>query len=268
MIINNIIRNNSLFVKGFLISGFLSLFMLFSNFSYSQTAEDEKNFQVCKACHTIGGGKLVGPDLQGVSEKRDEAWLIKFIQNSQAMVQAGDEEAVKVFNDNNKIPMPVNDLTHDQVRGVLLYISNGGKLAGGEVTATTETTTDEKTDLEVAEETTQLLVEMKRDGQRNMSYVFIIMAILFGISLFDLVIIHVVKAKWIHYIIMLTAIAIIGEIVFVEATSLGRQQYYQPDQPIEFSHKVHADKIKLIVNTVTLLLIRVCTQGFHLLKHV
>ncbi len=242
MIINNIVRNNSLFVRGFLISGFLSLFILLSNFGYSQTAEDEKNFQQCKACHTIGGGKLIGPDLQGISEKRDQAWLISFIQNSQAMVQSGDELAVQVFKENLNIPMPSHSLTDDQVKGILLYIDKGGKLAAEETSSIAETTETSNSEEEIAEETTQLLAEMKRDGQRNMSYVFIIMAILFAISLFDLVIIKVVKAKWIHYIIMLTAVVIISEIVFVEATSLGRQQYYQPDQPVWFSHKVHVDK--------------------------
>jgi len=212
---------------------------MLSYIGFSQTAEDEKNFQVCKACHTIGGGKLVGPDLAGITESRDEAWLIKFIQNSQAMIESGDEQAVKVFNDNNKIPMPVNDLTDDQVRGVLLYIANGGKVAGGAV-ITEDDASDVSPDIEAAEETTKLLAEMKRDGQRNMSYVFIIMLVLFGISLFDLVVFKIVKAKWVHYIIMLTSVAIVAEITFVEATSLGRQQYYQPDQPVWFSHKVHA----------------------------
>ncbi len=240
MIINNIVRNNSLFYKGFLISGFLSLFMLFTNISFAQTAEDEKNFQVCKACHTIGGGKLVGPDLAGINERREEAWLIKFIQNSQEMVKSGDELAVKVFNDNLKIPMPNNDLTDDQVRGVLLYIASGGKLAEGEVSTIAEKEDASIADNQAAEESTKLIAEMKRDGQRNMSYVFIIMLILMGVSLADLAIIKIVKAKWIHYIIILTGLAIVSEIIFVEATSLGRQQYYQPDQPIWFSHEVHA----------------------------
>ena len=29
----------------------------------------------CAACHTIGGGKLVGPDLKEVTTRRDDAWL-------------------------------------------------------------------------------------------------------------------------------------------------------------------------------------------------
>lgn len=235
MIINNIIRNNPLFLKGLFTNGFLLLFLLISVFAFSQTAEDEKNYQVCKACHTIGGGQLVGPDLKGISDRRDEAWIISFVQNSQQMVLAGDEQAVKVFNENNKIPMPPNNLSDDQVRGILLYIANDGKLAPGEVSAS-----QESSDVKVAEDTAQLIVEMRRDEQQNMFWVFLIMVILFLISVADLSLFKILKVKWIHYIIILTALAIISEIVFVEATGLGRQQYYQPDQPIWFSHEVHS----------------------------
>ncbi|MBI4607901.1 MAG: cytochrome c [Candidatus Rokubacteria bacterium] len=28
----------------------------------------------CVSCHTIGGGRLVGPDLQGVTARRDREW--------------------------------------------------------------------------------------------------------------------------------------------------------------------------------------------------
>lgn len=236
MIINNIIRNKPLGIRAYITSGFLALFLVISTFAFSQTGEDEKNYQQCKACHTIGGGKLVGPDLLGISEKRDEAWLISFIQNSQVMIQSGDEVAIKVFNENSMIPMPAHNLTDDQVKGILLYIANGGKLAEGEVSLLAVETAK----VDTSEDTAQLLVEMKRDEQRNMRWVFLIMATLFVISLLDLIFIKVVKAKWIHYIIMLTALAIISEIIFVEAAGLGRQQYYQPDQPIWFSHEVHA----------------------------
>jgi len=236
MIIKDIIRNKPLGFNRFIASGFLTLFLLISTFAFSQTAEDEKNYVQCKACHTIGGGQLVGPDLKGITDRRDEAWLISFVQNSQQMVQSGDEQAVKIFNENNKIPMPSHSLSDDQVKGILLYITNGGKLAEGEVSATSKESTEVKVELDTA----QLIVEMRRDEQQNMFWVLIVMVILLVVSVLDLALIKVLKAKWIHYIIILTALAIIGEIVFVEASGLGRQQYYQPDQPIWFSHQVHA----------------------------
>ena len=37
--------------------------------------------QKCSACHTIGGGRLVGPDLKGVTETRSQEWLTNFISD-------------------------------------------------------------------------------------------------------------------------------------------------------------------------------------------
>ncbi len=216
--------------------GLFLFFLLFSqNFVQGQTAEDAKNFGQCKACHTIGGGKLVGPDLKGVTERRDEAWLIKFIKNSQALVKAGDETAVKLFEENNKIPMPSHNLTDDQIRGILKYIKAGGKIAGGEKTAKKE----EKAVIKTAKKEKLEAVE-EREARGRLRTAVLVMSILLIISLIDLWGTKILKFKAIHYIIILTAITIIGEGVFVEASALGRQQYYQPDQPIYFSHAVHA----------------------------
>ena len=34
----------------------------------------------CVACHTIGKGKLVGPDLKGVTNRRDQEWIAKWLK--------------------------------------------------------------------------------------------------------------------------------------------------------------------------------------------
>ena len=246
MVINGFLIKNLLKVRRFITTGSLILFLFSSIISFGQTAEAEKNFQVCKACHTIGGGRLVGPDLKGITSQRDEEWLIKWIQNSQAMVQAGDPEAVKIFEEFNKIPMPNNDLTPEQIKDILKYIDNGGKVAAGEEVATATTDEDERAGFKAVEEQKEeQLAEIKRENSRNMRTTFIVMAILILISLFDLIITKLVKAKWIHVIIIAISVIVIGEIIFVEATSLGRQQYYQPDQPIAFSHKIHAGQNRI-----------------------
>ncbi len=247
MIMNNFNSINFLIDKRLLTKFLLSLLLLFSSMLYSQTAEDEKNFAQCKACHTIGGGKLVGPDLKGVTEKHSEEWLIKFIQNSQALIQSGDKEAIKVFEDNFKIPMPAHSLTDEQVKGILLYIKAGGKIAGSNEKSQ-EAESVEKAKPEAVSERRDFsepsiaanIIEEQRQGHRNLVITTIIMVVLMLISLVDLSATHVLKAKWIHYIIILSALWVGGELIYDEAASLGRQQYYQPDQPIWFSHKVHA----------------------------
>jgi hypothetical protein len=64
---------------------------------------------------------LVGPDLLGVSERRSEEWLVKFVQHSQAMVEAGDPIAVAVFEEHNKVAMPDQPLTKAEILAVIEY---------------------------------------------------------------------------------------------------------------------------------------------------
>lgn len=108
----------------------IALVLLITGFSFFANAQTqgEKLFKsTCVACHTVGKGKLVGPDLKGVNKKYDEKWLISFIRSSQALVKKGDARAVKTFNENNKIPMPDNNLSDADIKSVLAYIN----LAGG-----------------------------------------------------------------------------------------------------------------------------------------
>lgn len=91
-------------------------------------AAGEKIFKnVCTACHSIGGGKRVGPDLNKVHMKYDEKWLISFIRSSQTMVKSGDAKAVKAFNENNKIIMPDNKYTDAEIKNILAYIKKQSK---------------------------------------------------------------------------------------------------------------------------------------------
>ncbi len=90
-----------------------------------QAQDGEKLFkQNCAACHSIGKGKLVGPDLHGVTELRNEQWLIKWIKGSQAMVNSGDPEAKAIFEEFNKIPMPDQNLPDADIKGILAFIKD------------------------------------------------------------------------------------------------------------------------------------------------
>ncbi|MFQ5445843.1 MAG: c-type cytochrome [Saprospiraceae bacterium] len=80
---------------------------------------------ICSACHTIGQGKMVGPDLRGVNSRHDEAWLYKWVRSSQALVKAGDAEAVKLFEENNRVVMTSHRyLSDDQIGSILRFIKN------------------------------------------------------------------------------------------------------------------------------------------------
>lgn len=111
----------------------------------AQKSGDQIFKSVCSACHTIGKGKLVGPDLNGVHAKYPESWLISFIRSSQTMVKKGDAKAVKIFNEYNKIPMPDNNLTDAEIKNVINYIKQNSTVKTT-TTVTTETKTETKTE--------------------------------------------------------------------------------------------------------------------------
>lgn len=103
--------------------GLMAITMAGTVVKAQQPANGETLFkQTCIACHSIGNGKLVGPDLKGVTTRRTEAWLVKFIKSSQTLIKSGDKAAVALFNENNKIVMPDHALTDAQVKSILAYI--------------------------------------------------------------------------------------------------------------------------------------------------
>ena len=114
------------------------------SFAKADVAEGEKLFNAnCAACHALNE-KIVGPALKGVNEKYDEAWLQKWIKNSQAMVKSGDAKALKVYNENNQMVMTsFENLTDAQVKSILEYIKTppaaqaaAAPAAGTDATAT------------------------------------------------------------------------------------------------------------------------------------
>jgi|TARA_B100000315_G_scaffold23570_2_gene20415 mono/diheme cytochrome c family protein len=78
----------------------------------------------CAACHTIGGGPLVGPDLEGVSERRDPEWLARWIAEPDAMLAEGDPIAVEMLAEFNDVPMPNLDLADAEVQALVAYLES------------------------------------------------------------------------------------------------------------------------------------------------
>jgi mono/diheme cytochrome c family protein len=107
--------------KYFVISA--ALFLHFMRLPIQAQKSGEELFKsTCAACHTINKGRLVGPDLTGVYDKRDHDWLIQFIRSSQQMIRDGDTAALKLYEANNRIPMPDNKLNDQEIASILAYI--------------------------------------------------------------------------------------------------------------------------------------------------
>lgn len=88
--------------------------------------------QYCVACHSIGGGIVVGPDLEGVTERRDRGWLARWIAAPDQMLAEGDPIATQMLQEFNNVPMVNSQLSPTQVEDVLAFLEN----PGGEVAVT------------------------------------------------------------------------------------------------------------------------------------
>jgi len=93
----------------------------------------------CASCHKLNK-KLIGPALKGVSAKYDKEWLYAWIKNSAAMIKAGDEQAVAIYEEYNKVAMNAfPQLSNEDIDNILAYtdyvpepVAAPAAVAGGE----------------------------------------------------------------------------------------------------------------------------------------
>ena len=75
----------------------------------------------CASCHKLNK-KLIGPALKGVSAKYEKEWLYAWIKNSAAMIKAGDEQAIAIYEEYNKVAMNAfPQLSNEDIDNILAY---------------------------------------------------------------------------------------------------------------------------------------------------
>ncbi len=77
--------------------------------------------QNCSACHSIGKGKLVGPDLEGIHTKRSEEWILSFVKNAQAFGKK-DADAKAIITEYG-YPMPNQNVNDAEIKAIINYIA-------------------------------------------------------------------------------------------------------------------------------------------------
>ena len=80
----------------------------------------------CEACHSIGKGKRAGPDLQGVTERRDVEWLRRWLKNTNEMLES-DSTARAMLAEYNGVRMPGQKLSDQDVDALIHYIAREQK---------------------------------------------------------------------------------------------------------------------------------------------
>lgn len=70
--------------------------------------------------------------------------------------------------------------------------------------------------------------------------IFLFLGLLITWAVIELIFLRKIKYKFIPLLILLGAFGFQVNMIITDAIKLGRQESYAPDQPIKFSHKVHA----------------------------
>jgi cytochrome c553 len=96
-------------------------------------AQDAATFydENCAACHTIGGGPQGGPDLKGVTTRRDRGWLIRFLVDTDAF--ASDPVVLRMIAEADGLEMPPTPgMTRELAEALLVLIEqqSGDRRAG------------------------------------------------------------------------------------------------------------------------------------------
>jgi len=199
----------------------------------------------CTSCHKIHE-QLIGPALAGVHTKYEREWLYKWIKNSQALVKAGDEQAVAIFEEYNKSVMTAFALSNDEIDDVLEYI---------------------KVETEKGPETAAVGGAEVEESNTMTIFLGVIMALLLIIMLIlsrvtgtlgEMVreklgewvpVAPSLDQKYFNKKVMaavsLLLVVFLGYSAVDGAQTLGRQKGYAPTQPIKFSHELHAGTLEI-----------------------
>jgi len=232
-------------------SAFL-LFFVFSFFAVSEVYAQPDGAALfksnCAQCHSTGSNKIIGPGLKDVHNRHNEAWLLSWTKNSAAVIKSGDPAAVKLFKENNNIAMPAFSLSDDEIKAIFAFVKTEGEVvAKGPDGQTPDPNTPVKPGIPWA-----------------LLGIIITLIILFAVlGKVKKGLERAIRAKqgiaepvpvtskraaknWIRankklIAVMFLILSFWGSVKgWYALAGIGIQQDYAPEQPIKFSHKLHA----------------------------
>jgi cytochrome c len=74
----------------------------------------------CVGCHTIGGGRLTGPDLEGVTDRREFNWIVAMVVRPDSMLQ--NDDTAKQLLQEYMTPMVNMGVTQEEARAIYEYL--------------------------------------------------------------------------------------------------------------------------------------------------
>ncbi|TDM00134.1 MAG: quinol:cytochrome C oxidoreductase [Flavobacteriaceae bacterium] len=246
-----------LFIGAFLL--ILSTFGL-----QAQTGDGAKGFELfkanCTACHGLDD-KLVGPALRDVGKRQERDWLQKWIKDNKALRESGDAYANKIFNEYNKTEMlQFPNFSEQDIDDIIAYL---GDAEASEAAA-------KKAEEDAKAASNPANAQEGGAASNDVSKVLVAgFAILIGLLTWLLLklnqlvnlskpeellelekltggnktLAEIIQPALKFLLPFLLVIGLFGAWKFM--LHLGVDKGYQPEQPIYFSHKIHAGENKI-----------------------
>jgi mono/diheme cytochrome c family protein len=195
--------------------------------------------QNCASCHAVNK-KLTGPALAGVEERWSEKKnLYAWIKNSAAYLKTGDPYANKLYEEYNKVAMNnFPGLADADIDAILAYIKTVPAPGAAPAGATSAAPVEESDSTLVFGILTLILALVALILLQVNSNLRKLADDKSGITAIIPVPFYRKKANIAFVAIVFFIVG--GYMTTVGAINLGRSKDYQPEQPIYYSHKVHA----------------------------
>ena len=197
----------------------------------------------CASCHYLGPEekKLIGPGLSDeIFEEYTLDWLYSWIRNSSEMIESGDKQAIAIYEEYNKAVMTAFPYFSDaDIDNILAYIKEGPQ--------------EEEIVIED-------VAQFSEGGAQNNNLLYLVL----GFLIFNILLLVYVKNilkdaagekrisllessfSWIKlnpsFVVFFSVILVFSGMkgCWNSISKIGVAQNYQPEQPIAFSHQLHA----------------------------
>ena len=236
----------------------LLFFIHIVHFSFAQNIDgDPENGKTlfgnnCTACHYSGPEEMrkIGPGLGSHTlGEFTEDWLIKWIRNAPALTASGDPIALEISEYDPSQMQAFTFLQDSDIKDILAYLEQDpvdyAKSGGAvEEIAGASEITDQKTGIDLNLQNIIIIIVILSGAL--VLLIFINNALRKGLNIEEgffkgikrlLFMSTTIKFLIVVFHIGLVSLLVVG---WQSLSKIGIRQNYQPDQPIEFSHKVHA----------------------------
>lgn len=215
----------------------------------------------CAQCHATSAEVVVGPGLAGIEDRRDYAWLKKWINNPMGVIGSGDKYANELYAKYNKTQMTAfGAFGDDEVKAILAYVKSANAAP-----AATATPAGGAAPVAAAE----------TGGGKFINVILVALLVIMGLVLVALLGIlqllnklsgaeagsteaslsfgeklqasfkNIAANKTVRSAIVWAFILLATKATFDGMYGIGVHQGYAPKQPIAFSHKLHAGEMKI-----------------------